>query len=136
MTQTALDLTRQIYTLAGQGRWDEVEQLLSEDLVIHKPESLPYGGEWRGRDALRRLYTKVMTHWADPSVELRTIVGDEEHAVALLDFTMTSRATGDRFTMPVAEASRAEGGNIVEMRIHYFDTAGLLGRIEMPKAGL
>jgi ketosteroid isomerase-like protein len=123
---TALTLMREIYTLAGQGRWDEAEQLLSEDLVIHEPESLPYGGEWRGRDALRRLYAEVMTYWADPSVELRTIVGDEEWAVALLDFTMTSRTTGQRFTMPVAEASGAVGGKIVEMRIHYFDTAGLL----------
>jgi ketosteroid isomerase-like protein len=125
MTQTALTLTRRIYEIAGQGRWDEVEQLLSEDLVIHEPESLPYGGEWRGKDALRRLYAKVMTYWADPSVAVRSIVGDDEHAVALLDFTMTSRTTGERFTMPVAEASRAEGGKIVEMRIHYFDTAKL-----------
>jgi ketosteroid isomerase-like protein len=126
---TELTLTRRIYTLAGQARWDEVEQLLSEDLVIHEPESLPYGGEWRGRDALRRLYAEVMTYWADPSVELRTIVGDEEWAVALLDFTMTSRTTGQRFTTPVAEASRAVGGKIVEMQIYYFDTASLVKQI-------
>lgn len=126
---SCLDLMRRVYEIAGQGRWDEVEQLLSDDLVIHEPPSLPYGGEWRGRDALRRLYTEVMGYWADPSVAIRSIVGDEEWAVALLDFTMTSRATGDRFTMPVAEASLAAGGKIVEMRIHYFDTAGLAKRI-------
>ena len=125
-----LDLMRRVYEIAGQGRWDEVEALLSDDLVIHEPESLPYGGEWRGRDALRRLYAEVMGYWADPHVTVRAITGDEEWAVALLDFTMTSRATGERFTMPVAEASRAEAGKIAEMRIHYFDTAELLNRIE------
>ena len=120
---------RRVYEIAGQGRWEEVEQLLSDELIIHEPPSLPYGGEWCGKDALRRLYAEVMTYWADPSVEVRSIVGDEEWAVALLDFTMTSRATGARFTMPVAEASRSAAGKIVEMRIHYFDTAGLVKRI-------
>jgi ketosteroid isomerase-like protein len=126
---SCLDLMRRVYEIAGQGRWGEVEQLLSDDLVIYEPESLPYGGEWNGRDALQRLYAKVMNYWADPSVTVRSVIGDEEWAVALLDFTMTSRSTGERFTMPVAEASRAAGGKIVEMRIHYFDTVKLLRRI-------
>jgi hypothetical protein len=38
-----------------------------------------------------------MRYWADPSVNMRSIVGDE--------------------TLAVAEASRAEGGKIAEMRI-------------------
>ena len=126
---SCLDLMRQVYAIAGQGRWDEVEGLLSDNLVIYEPESLPYGGEWRGRDALRRLYAEVMSYWADPQVTVRSIVGDEEWSVALLDFAMTARATGDRFTTHVAEASRAEDGKIVEMRIHYFDTADLLRRM-------
>lgn len=116
-------MMRDIYAYAGQGAWDRVEAHLSDKLVIHEPASLPYGGEWRGRDALRRLYADVMGYWSDPSVQVRSVVGDETWAVAILDFTMTSKATGERFTMPVAEVSRAEGGKIVEMRIHYFDTA-------------
>lgn len=120
---SALDMMREIYAHAGQGAWDRVEAHLSDDLVIHEPPSLPYGGVWRGRDALRRLYAEVMSYWADPSVQVRSIVGDETWAVAILDFSMTSKVTGERFAMPVAEASRAEGGKIAEMRIHYFDTA-------------
>ena len=126
---SCLDLMKVVYAIAGQGQWDEVEELLSDDLVIYEPTSLPYGGAWQGRDALRRLYTEVMSYWADPQVAVRSIVGDDERAVALLDFTMTSRATGERFTTHVAEASRAVAGKIVEMRIHYFDTVELLKRI-------
>ena len=26
-------------------------KILHHDIVLHQPESLPYGGEWRGREA-------------------------------------------------------------------------------------
>ncbi len=120
---TGVETVTAIYARARAGDWDGVEQLLSPDLVIHEPPSLPYGGEWRGRDALRRLFAKVMGYWDAPGVEPISIVGDDTHVVALLRFTMTSRATGETFTQPVAEVSTLAGGLVTEMRIHYFDSA-------------
>lgn len=120
---TGVETVRSIYALARAGDWDGVEQLLSPDLVIHEPPSLPFGGEWRGRDALRRLFAAVMGLWDAPSVETETIVGDDAHVVALLRFTMTSKATGRTFSQPVAEVSRLAGGLVTNMRIHYFDSA-------------
>lgn len=116
-------LVRTLYARAGSGDWDGAEELLSPDLVIHEPPSLPFGGDWTGRDALRRLFARVMGIWESPQVEIESIVGDDVHVVALLRFTMTSKATGRTFTQPVAEVSVIEDGVIREMRIHYFDTA-------------
>jgi ketosteroid isomerase-like protein len=115
-------LVETLYARARAGDWDGVEALLSPDLVIHEPPSLPFGGDWTGRDALRRLFARVMGTWNDPRVEIETIVGDDRHVVALLRFTMTSKVTGRTFTQPVAEVSVIEAGLIREMRIHYFDT--------------
>lgn len=115
-------LVETLYARARAGDWDGVEALLSPDLVIHEPPSLPFGGDWTGRDALRRLFARVMGTWDDPRVEIETIVGDDRHVVALLHFTMTSQVTGRTFTQPVAEVSVIEAGLIREMRIHYFDT--------------
>jgi ketosteroid isomerase-like protein len=116
-------LVRTLYARAGSGDWDGAEELLSPDLVIHEPPSLPFGGDWTGRDALRRLFARVMGIWESPQVEIESIVGDDVHVVALLRFTMTSKAKGRTFTQPVAEVSVIEDGVIREMRIHYFDTA-------------
>ena len=116
-------LIRAVYAHAGAGEWDAVAALMSDDLVIHEPPSLPFGGEWRGRDALHRLFVAVMATWLDPVVEIDAIVGDDRHVVALLRFTMTSRATGERFTQHVAEVSEIADGRVTAMRIHYFDSA-------------
>lgn len=114
---------RHFYELARAGDWDKAEALLSDDLVIYEAMSLPFGGEWCGKDAFRRLVEAVMSHWLDPEVIIDAIIGDEQYAVAIIRFTMTSKATGERFVEHVSEVSRISDGQIVEMRIHYFDTA-------------
>lgn len=116
-------LIRRLYDRAHVGDWDGVETMLSDDLVIHEAASLPFGGEYRGRDALRRLYGIVMGYWDKPNVEIYSIVGDDTHVVALMNFTMTSKITGNSFTQKMAEVSTVENGLVTEMRIHYYDTA-------------
>jgi cystathionine beta-lyase family protein involved in aluminum resistance len=104
---------------------------MADDFVIHEPASLPYGGEWRGRDALQRLYAHVMGYWEDPVVEWQELVGGEKYAVALLHFTVTARASGERFDTHIAEVTRFDdAGKMASMRIHYFDTAAMVGQLE------
>ena len=51
-------LTR-LYEHAHVGDWSTVETMLSDELVIHEAESLPFGGEYRGKRALRDLFASV-----------------------------------------------------------------------------
>jgi ketosteroid isomerase-like protein len=121
---TPLEASRALYTHLQKGEWDAVAACMADDFVIHEPPSLPYGGEWRGKDALQRLYAHVMAYWADPKVEWIDLLGGEAHSVALLHFSMTSRATGERFSQHVTEVTQFDAaGKIAEMRIHYFDPA-------------
>lgn len=120
---TPLETTRAMYDAVARGDWDAVAQFMAEDFVIHEPATLSYGGEWRGRDALQRLFETVMGTWVDPLVEWIDLVGGETRVVALLQFTMTARATGNRFTQRVAEVTTFNvDGAMAEMHIHYFDT--------------
>lgn len=112
-----------LYEHAHVGDWDAVETMLSDDLVIHEAESLPFGGEYRGRSALRDLYATVMAYWDNPSVDIYSIVGDDTHVVALMNFTMTSKISGQTFLQKMAEVSTVKDGLVAEMRIHYYDTA-------------
>ena len=123
---TPLETSRILYAHVAAGDWDAVDAMLTDDFVIYEPESLPYGGEWRGRDALRRLYAHVMGYWENPKVEWLELVGGETYAVALLRFGMTARATGKRIDTTVSEVTRFDGDRIADMRIHYFDTATML----------
>jgi ketosteroid isomerase-like protein len=116
-------LLQTVYDRAHVGDWDGVEALLSDDLVIHEAASLPFGGKYRGRTALRDLFAIVMAYWDQPSVDIYSIVGDDAHVVALMNFTMTSKITGNTFTHQIAEVSTISEGLVTEMRIHYYDTA-------------
>lgn len=112
-----------MYAHVERGEWDRVAGFMAEDFVIHEPSSLPYGGEWRGRDALQRLYAHVMGYWIDPAVAWLELLGGERHAVALLHFTVTAPGTGNRFSQHIAEVTTfADDGLMQSMRIHYFDT--------------
>lgn len=126
---TPLEVTQAMYDHAARGEWEAVAAFMAEDLVIHEPPTLPYGGEWRGRDALQRLFTHVMGFWDDPQVAWIDLVGGDTHVVALLQMSATVRATGKHFTQRIAEVTRFNAdGKMAEMHIHYFD-AGELARL-------
>ena len=119
----SVTLLTKLYGHAHVGDWDAVETMLSDDLVIHEAESLPFGGAYRGKRALRDLFATVMAYWDEPSVDIYSIVGDDTHVVALMNFSMTSKASGRTIVQKMAEVSTVRDGLVVEMRIHYYDTA-------------
>lgn len=125
-----LEASRAMYDHVSRAEWDAVAGFMAEDFVIFEPSTLPYGGEWRGRDALQRLYARVMGYWIDPQVAWLELVGGERHAVALLHLTVTAPDSGRRFSQHIAEATAfAEDGLMQSMRIHYFDTGEMARQI-------
>lgn len=119
----SLATVRRFYDLVASADWAEAQAMLDDDFVIYEPESLPYGGEWRGKDAFQRLFSFVMDFWRDPHVEWNGLVGDGQHVVALLTLSVTVKTTGARIVMPLTEVTTVlPSGKIAAMRIHYFDT--------------
>lgn len=112
-----------LYALTAAGKWDEVEAQLTDDFKIVEADSLPFGGTYAGKDALQRLYTKVFAFWADPSIEMHDIVTSPDNAIGLLTINATSRHTGQRLAMKVAEVFHLRGDKICGITPYYFDTA-------------
>ena len=112
-----------LYALTAAGRWDEVEAQLTDDFKIVEADSLPYGGTYAGQDALQRLYATVFAFWADPSLEMHDIVVSDDNAVGLLTIHATSRHTGGRLAMKVAEVFHLRGDKISGITPYYFDAA-------------
>jgi hypothetical protein len=123
MNAPPAELLADIYRLAGQQDWDAVAVRLHPDIVIHEAASLPFGGEWRGRDALRRVAAAMYGTWASAKVDIHEIIGGKDYAAVILSLTMTSKKTGRTFTQTLSEVGRFEDGLLKEHRIHYFDTA-------------
>jgi hypothetical protein len=119
----------EIYRLAGARDWAAVEALCHPDFTVFEAAALPYGGEWKGRDALPRVAAAMYGTWAAAKVEIHEITGGRDWGVVVLSLTMTSKRTGRTFTQTICEAGRFEGGLLKELRIHYFDTAEVASEV-------
>lgn len=68
-------LLSEVYRLAGERDWDAVEALVHPDFILYEAESLPFGGEWKGKDALQRGVMAMYATWEEASVNIHEIVG-------------------------------------------------------------
>ena len=117
------ELRTAVYAATGAQDWEKVESLIHPDFVLYEAECLPFGGEWRGKDALQRCAAAMYGTWAQAKVDIHDITGGDTWAVTVLTLTMTSKRSGETFSQTVNEAGRCEDGLLKELRIHCFDAA-------------
>ncbi len=117
-----------VYAAAGARDWDTVESLTHPDFVLHEAGSLPFGGEWRGRDALQRCAMAMYGTWEQAKVDIHDMTGGQTHAVMVATLTMHPKDGSAPFRQTVCEAGRFEDGLLKELRIHYFDAAEVAAR--------
>ena len=129
MSMTAAEILGSVYQRMGEQDWEGVMALLGDDFKIMEPESLPYGGIWKGKDAFQRLYPAVVSHFDEFSPVIKEIIGGSDWAAVIVDLTLISKKTGRRFVQSVTEVGRVSDGKPVEMQIHYFDTAEIAKEI-------
>lgn len=120
--QETLALVEKLYAQSGADDWEAIDEYMSDDLVIVEAESLPYGGLYPGRTALRDLFAKVMSYWIDPSIDIHAITAGQDRGVGLLTLNVTSPRTGRRLALDIAETFRFRDGKLVEIKPYYFDT--------------
>lgn len=117
-----------VYAAASARDWDKVASLLHPDFVLYEAASLPFAGEWRGKDALQRCAAAMYGTWAAAKVDIHDITGGDSHAVVVLTLTMHPKDGSAPFSQTVCEAGSFEGGLLKELRIHYFDAAEVAAR--------
>ena len=126
MTMTPAEVMETVYGYMRKGQWDEAEKYISDDFIIYEPDSLPYGGEWKGKDVFRRLFPAVMGSFDNPSPEPVEMTCGKEWANYIVNLSVTSKKTGIRTTYRVIESARVIDGKMTEMYLHYFDTAQMV----------
>ena len=118
-------MVERIYQLSAAGEWDAVEAMLTDDFRILEADSLPFAGVYEGKGALQALFTKVFSFWDDPDLETGDICVGEDHAVAMVVVTATSRHNGERLRMPLTEVFHLRGDQFSGITPYYFDTAAI-----------
>lgn len=105
--------------LAG---WDEdaVRACLHEDAELHQSPALPFGGVYRGADAMMPLWKDVVLRLADPeSFRMEGFYVDGEVAVVVA----SAKAVIEGEAVLSCEEYTVRDGRIARIRVFWFDPA-------------
>jgi ketosteroid isomerase-like protein len=99
--------------------------LVHDDLVFSEAASLPFGGDYLGKDGFKQLLRNVSR---DFRVELGgpEIGAGEEFVAVRVSGTMTSRATGRSMPMDVVDLCHVRAGKIARVDVFYKDTSAVV----------
>ncbi len=120
--QTILAATIRLYELTRQGDWDAAAEMLTDDFFVTEAPGLPYEGVFRGRNALKELYTKVMGTMDVTGLDIHQMTVGGDWVVVLLDIVARD-VDGGELRLSLAEATRFRGDKVCEIKPYYFDPA-------------
>ena len=121
--ETIIALARSVYDCGFASDWARLETLLCDDFEIVEPAGLSFGGAYRGKDALERVFGSVLGALQPSDVRFKSMTANDSQVVSLLDLVFESDQ--GELVMPVAELFEFEGDKVKRMLPFFYDTAVL-----------
>ena len=113
-----LQLVDNLYAATGVGDFDQAEEYLTDDFFITEADMLPFAGVYRGRTALRELFTKVMGMMDVSGLNVVQTTSGGDFAVTILSFEFVDPKLAPAH---LCELFRFRDGKVCEIRPYYFD---------------
>jgi ketosteroid isomerase-like protein len=129
--EQVLQLVDDLYAATGVGDFDKAEEYLTDDFFVTEAEPLPFAGVYKGRTALRQLFTKVMGMMDVAALNRVQTTSGGDYAVTILSFEFVDPALAPAH---LCELFRFRDGKVCEIRPYYFDPAPIVAACEA-KAG-
>lgn len=100
---------------------------LHPDIILYQPESLPYGGVWRGREAFGEWLDMFVRTWRDirPTDPVFHLCGDDM-LISTVTMRASARSTGTGIVMPMCQLIRFSENLPVEWRNFAWDTVAMI----------
>ena len=118
-----VETIRGLYEAFGRGDVPSILAALAPDVSWTEAGGSPYGGTYRGPDAvLQNVFMRIGTEWDGYSAVAHEIVDGGDTVVALGTYDGTYRTTGKRFQAPFAHVWKLRDGKIASFHQHT-DTA-------------
>lgn len=105
-----------LYAATSSGNWAAAEGYLTDDFFVTEADVLPFAGVYRGRGALKELYTKVMGMMDVAGLETTGKTAGGDLVIYRLEFVLANGARAE-----LTELFRLRGDKVCEIRPFYFD---------------
>lgn len=114
-----LATVRRFYDHISSGDLEGAAALLHDELVIHEPPGLPYGGDYHGPAGFVELMGRINEAFEPSPAGPVEYLGDGDPVLVRLVGRFASRATGQSVEMPIVELHYVRDGKIAELDIYY-----------------
>lgn len=104
---------------------------LHPEIILYQPPSLPYGGQWRGREGFGKWLDAFVQTWTDitPTDPVFHACGDEV-LVSTVNMRARARSTGNEIVMPMCQLIRIADDLPIEWRNFAWDTVLMVDALE------
>ena len=132
MSHDNIALVRSLYEAFAKGDVPTVLAGFADDIEWNEPEGIPYGGQYRGPQAVaENVFGPVTSDFDDFDVSPEEILADGDRVVVLLTVTGTANESGNKLSMPAAHVWTVRDGKIAEFR-QLADSATMNAALAVP----
>jgi uncharacterized protein len=120
-TEASRKVVNAFYEAAYNGDPESAMALCDNNIAVHEPPYLPYGGTYRGLDGFRELGSRIAEYADSSTAEVEYIVAESERVFA-------SIKARDRQgnNLRLVEQLIVNNGQITEITVYYFDPGSIV----------
>jgi ketosteroid isomerase-like protein len=122
MGEQSVDMLKGLYAAFARGDVPAVLGGFADDIEWHEAEGMPYGGVYRGGDAVvQNVFAPLATDVEGFAVTAEEFVGSGDTVVAVVRYTGTGKVTGKTLDVPVVHVWDIRDGEVTRFR-QFIDT--------------
>ena len=122
MSEQIIEFVQGVYAAFGRGDVPTVLAAMAEDIEWHEALGMPYGGVYRGGDAvLQNVFGPIATDVEGFAVTPEEIIGSGDTVAAVVRYTGTGKETGKTLDVPVVHIWDIRDGKVTRFR-QFIDT--------------
>jgi ketosteroid isomerase-like protein len=122
VSEQDVEFVNGVYGAFARGDVPAVLGSFADDIEWVEAEGMPYGGVYRGGEAIaQNVFGPITTDNDDFALVLEELVGSGETVAAILRYTGTGKATGKELDVPAVHVWDIRDGKLARFR-QYIDT--------------
>ena len=126
MTEQNVQIVEDVYAAFGRGDVAAVLAAMTDDVEWHEAEGMPYGGVYRGGDAVaQNVFGPITTDIPDFAVTPAEMIASGDTVAVVVRYTGTGKNTGEQLDLPVVHIWNVRDGKLERFR-QFADTAKFL----------
>ncbi len=122
VAQKNLQIVQTLLANGHAGRWDIVRPLVADDVVLHVPKGLPFGGDYRGFEGYKEILGKIGGFFTELKGGPREFATVGNKVIVMSTLSGRIAKNGRPISFPLTDIWELEDRKVREITAFYYDT--------------